>query len=178
MDHDAIANLDDVQQLRALLLEQMHVNARQQQSITFKDTTIAKLKAENARLRRLQFAARSEKLSADQRDLFEETVAEEMAAVEAALAKLGTEADTQRVPNRIKKSSPRRQRNAWMLFVSHQHTRNRTDAAQAALCWKWLAVPDASLCLLRGRVSTSLAWTFRVPCLSLPHARHVRSNWP
>jgi len=108
MDHAAIANLDDVQQLRALLLEQMHVNARQQQSITFKDTTIAKLKAENARLRRLQFAARSERLSAEQRDLFEETVAEEMAAVEAALAELDTDMSTQRTPDRVKKASPRR----------------------------------------------------------------------
>jgi transposase len=108
MDQAAIANLDDVQQLRALLLEQMHINARQHQAMTSKDAIIATLKAENARLRRLQFAARSERLPTDQRDLFEETLAEEIAAVEAALAKLDTDASAKRPLDRVKKASPRR----------------------------------------------------------------------
>jgi len=115
MDRAAIANLQDVQQLRALLLEQLHINARQEQvitkhaqAITLKDTHIAKLKAENARLRRLQYAARSEKVSADQRDLFEETLAEEIAAVDAELAALETSASTKPALDRVKKVSPRR----------------------------------------------------------------------
>lgn len=108
MDRAAIANLDDVQQLRALLLEQLHVNAKHEQTILLRDTHIAKLKAENARLRRLQYAARSEKLSTDQRDLFEETLAEEIAAIEAELAKLQTSASTKPASDRGKKVSPRR----------------------------------------------------------------------
>ena len=115
MDRAAIANLQDVQQLRALLLEQLHINARQEQvitkhaqAITLKDTHIAKLKAENARLRRLQYAARSEKVSADQRDLFEETLAEEIAAVDAELGALETSASTKPALDRVKKVSPRR----------------------------------------------------------------------
>ena len=96
MDLDAINQLDDVHTLRALLLEKHQIIAQHEQrhaqyeqriardtsSLTHKDALIAKLKAENARLRRLQFAARSEQLTADQRDLFEETLAEEIAAVE------------------------------------------------------------------------------------------------
>lgn len=135
MDRAAIANLDDVQQLRALLLEQLHINAKQaqaitqheamitrhEQAITFKDTTIAKLKAENARLRRLQYAARSERLSADQRDLFEETLAEEIAAVGAELATLETSASTKPAPDQVKKPSPRRSLPEHLPRVETRH---------------------------------------------------------
>ena len=88
MDLDAISQLDDVQTLRALLVEQHQTLAQHEQriardasSLTHKDALIAKLKIENARLRRLQFAARSEKLDAGQKELFEDTLAEEIAAV-------------------------------------------------------------------------------------------------
>lgn len=161
MDRAAIANLDDVQQLRALLLEQLQVNARQaqvitqheamitrhEQAITSKDTHIAKLKAENARLRRLQYAARSEKLSADQRDLFEETLAEEIAAIEAALAKLDTEVSVKRTPDRVKKAGPRR---ALPDHLPRVETRHEPASCRCADC-------GHALVHVRDHVSEKLA---------------------
>lgn len=107
MDRAAIASTEDIELLRTMLLEQLHINAKQTQALTSKDVYIAKLKAENARLRRLQFAARSEKLSAEQRDLFEEILAEEIAAVEAELDKLETPVIPQRALERTDKPRKR-----------------------------------------------------------------------
>lgn len=95
MNGAAINAITDVQTLQALLAEKLQiiaerdqVIARHENTLTERDTYIAKLKAENARLRRLQFAARSEALSDEQRDLFDDTLAEEIAAGEAELARL------------------------------------------------------------------------------------------
>jgi hypothetical protein len=107
MDRAAIASTEDIELLRTMLLEQLHINAKQTQALTSKDVYIAKLKAENARLRRLQFAARSEKLSAEQRDLFQEILAEEIAAVEAELDKLETPVIPQRALERTDKPRKR-----------------------------------------------------------------------
>jgi transposase/uncharacterized small protein (DUF1192 family) len=89
----------DVQTLRALVAEQMQVIAQHQHTITQHERTITRhertiterearisvLTAEIARLRRAQFAARSEKMDPAQRALFEETMAADIAAVEAEL---------------------------------------------------------------------------------------------
>jgi transposase len=64
------------------------------EKITLRDTELhaAKIKIqaltlELAHLRRMRFGARSEALSADQRDLFQETLASDLAAAEAEMAK-------------------------------------------------------------------------------------------
>lgn len=62
--------------------------ARHEQTITDKQARIAVLTAEIARLRRVQFAARSEKMDPAQRALFDESVAADIAAVEAQLEAL------------------------------------------------------------------------------------------
>jgi transposase len=92
----------DAQQLRALaeglmakLVDQDQQLAAHQQSLVskdqeihFKQTKIDLLTHEIARYKRVQFAAKSEKLHADQRSLLEETLDADLAALEAELQAL------------------------------------------------------------------------------------------
>ena len=95
MDQLKLPEQMDVRTLRALVVEKLQiiaerdqVIARHERTITEREANIAKLTAEIARLQRVQFAARSEKMDPAQRALFEETMAEDIAAVEAALEAL------------------------------------------------------------------------------------------
>ena len=58
--------------------------------IHYKQTKIDALTAEIARLRRVQFAARSEKMNPEQRALFDEAIEADIAAVEVELEALRT----------------------------------------------------------------------------------------
>jgi transposase len=92
----------DAQQLRALaegllvkVMDQDQQLAAHQQSLVskdqeihFKQTKIDLLTHEIARYKRLQFAAKSEKLNADQRSLLDETLDADLAALEAELQAL------------------------------------------------------------------------------------------
>ena len=60
----------------------------QQRTIIYKSAKIATLTAEIMRLRRVQFAARSEKMDPEQRALFDETMAADIAAVQTELEAL------------------------------------------------------------------------------------------
>ncbi len=57
-------------------------------TLTFKQATIDKLTHENAVLKRLKFAAQSERFSAEQRSLLDETLDEDIAAVNDEIAQL------------------------------------------------------------------------------------------
>jgi transposase len=57
-------------------------------TLTFKQATIDKLTHENAILKRLKFAAQSERFSAEQRSLLDETLDEDIAAVNDEIAQL------------------------------------------------------------------------------------------
>jgi len=74
--------------------------------IVYKDSKIAALTAEVARLRRVQFAARSERMDPEQRALFDESVAADIAAVETELDALRSD-DTQEPPKPRNKSKRR-----------------------------------------------------------------------
>ena len=91
-----LAAITDVETLRAVALqwvaEKVDAIAQQQRIIDAHELALASrqrhidaLTLELARLRRLRFAARTETLSALQRSLFEETLAEEIGAAEQAL---------------------------------------------------------------------------------------------
>ncbi|MGH8215248.1 MAG: IS66 family transposase [Rhodanobacteraceae bacterium] len=72
-------------------------------TIAHKDATIAKLTHEIARLRRVQFAARSERMDPDQRELFDAAMAADIAALEAELATIQSpeqKAKARRTPRR------------------------------------------------------------------------------
>ena len=106
MDDCSLEAITDIDTLRRMVREQ-HVRIAQYEamlaerdtSLVERDATIAahtrtlrerdaligKLTFELARLRRLQFAARSERMDAVQRGLFDEAMAEDIAALEAQL---------------------------------------------------------------------------------------------
>ncbi|MDN5940066.1 MAG: IS66 family transposase, partial [Salinisphaera sp.] len=122
MDRVQLNTLTDVQTLRALVAEQLQTIAERDQSIAHHKQTIARhertiierearigvLTAQIARLRRVQFAARSEKMDPAQRALFDETMAADIAAVEAELEALQpAPADTE-APSRPRRAPKRR----------------------------------------------------------------------
>ena len=116
MDSVRLATITDADVLRGIVLEQLaaiaereaQINvrdariaerdqsiaqftteiARRDHTIAWKSAEIERLTAEIARLRRVQFAARSEKMDPDQRALFDETMAADLAAVETQLEAL------------------------------------------------------------------------------------------
>ncbi len=99
MDACALEAITDIDTLRRMVREQRVGMAERDASLAERDATIAahtrtlrerdaligKLTFELARLRRLQFAAQSERMDAVQRGLFDEAMAEDIAAVEAQL---------------------------------------------------------------------------------------------
>jgi transposase len=102
MDDAQLNTITDVETLRGVIREKIdaiaaqqriitareHVIAERDRSIVYKDAKISTLTAEIARLRRVQFAARSEKMDPEQRALFDETMAADIAAVETELEAL------------------------------------------------------------------------------------------
>ncbi len=92
MDHVALSDISDVQTLQAMVLEQQaqitvheQTIAQRDHAIAFKDAKISKLTHEIARLRRVQFAAKSERMDPAQHELFDEAMASDIAALEAEL---------------------------------------------------------------------------------------------
>lgn len=124
MDSAALNAITDVHVLRALVTEKVteirqHVAAiaerdavidhhlatlaQRDQAILCKDAKIAQLTCEIARLRRLQFSAKSERMDPAQRELFDEAMAADIAALEAELDALRTPTTTpaaRRTPQR------------------------------------------------------------------------------
>jgi transposase len=82
--------------------------AERDKTIRQRELRIEALTHEIARLRRVQFGARSERMPPEQRSLFEETLAADIAAVEAELATLAspTQEHTARAPREVPKRRP------------------------------------------------------------------------
>lgn len=91
------------QQARALDARDQLIQARER-TITHRDAQIAALTAEIARLRRLQFSARSERMDPAQRQLFEETMAADIAAVQAQLEAIQAEGEDAATGQRRRKT--------------------------------------------------------------------------
>lgn len=130
MDLSALDAIDDPQALRlfaqqalakcdaaicerdaalATVARQSELIDTRERIISLRDTQIAALTAEIARLRRLQFSARTERMDPAQRALFEETMAADMAAVEAQLQAIQAEGeDAAAAQARRKTGSPGR----------------------------------------------------------------------
>lgn len=72
----------------SLIAERDALIAERDKTIRHREARIDALTHEIARLRRMQFAARSERMNPEQRSLFEETMAADLAAAESELAEL------------------------------------------------------------------------------------------
>jgi transposase len=96
-------NTLNADQLRALAAQLMTQVAEKDGEIRFKDARNAQLTHEIAVLKRLKFAARSEKYDLEQQSLLDETVDADIAAIEIELAALSSQPKTER-----EASKPRR----------------------------------------------------------------------
>jgi transposase len=76
------------EQMLAQLLAQSEQIARQDREIRFKDARLEKVMFELARLKAWKFGARTEAMNAEQRRLFEETMAEDEASLQSQLEEL------------------------------------------------------------------------------------------
>jgi transposase len=95
MDLTLLESIDDPAVLRGLIVEQVGKITAQQHEIVYKQARIDALVMQLARLRRIQFGARSEAMNAEQRELFEDTLSADIAAIERELdAAVSTSAPT------------------------------------------------------------------------------------
>ena len=113
MDAAQLSTITDTEVLRALVVDRMAVIAdcearlaQRDRTIHQRDIHIEALTFEIARLRRLQFAARSERMDATQRSLFDETVAADIAAAAAQLDALKRESTLPAAPRQTPKRQP------------------------------------------------------------------------
>ena len=107
--------------------EHARIVAERDRAIVFKDAKIAHLTHEIARLRRLQYAARSEAMDPAQRELFDEAMSADIAALEAEL-------DALRAP--ASAPPPRRtpQRRALPADLPRLETIHEPAACDCATC--------------------------------------------
>lgn len=101
-------------------------NARQRAEIQHKETKIAALTYELAWHKRIKFGAKTEAMSAQQRDLFHESQAEDLAAIEAQ-----TEQLTPAAPTTKKKPTGRKPLPAELPRVEHRH---EPDSCSCGAC--------------------------------------------
>lgn len=104
-----LAQLQERVQLQAQQLAEQHsLLQRKEREIGLRDAKIEKISFELGRLKRWKFGAKTETMSAEQRRLFEETLAEDEAGLRAQLDALRKEAaPSQDQPPKIQRR-PRR----------------------------------------------------------------------
>lgn len=88
MDYAQLSTITDPDVLRELVVEKLAIIGARDESIRNRDIRIEALTQEIARLRRVQFSARSERMNPEQRALFDETMEADLAAAEAELSQL------------------------------------------------------------------------------------------
>jgi transposase len=104
--------------------------AERDKAIKFKDAKIERITFELARLKAWKYGARTEAMSAEQRRLFEETLAEDQADLEAQLRALQGDAGRGTPPADDSKRKPRRQALPEHLRrVEHRHEPDSTTCA-------------------------------------------------
>src|SRR5690606_5500775 len=158
MDRAALNTITDVETLRALVIEnfdaiaqrdeviaqrnetiQHHLAAlaERDRAITYKDAKIARLTHEIARLRRVQFAAKSERMDPAQRELFDEAMAADIAALEAELDALREPATTPKAPRKsVRRTLPadRKRPPTSSSLASSELLRSRVSRARRRRC--------------------------------------------
>lgn len=114
----------------ALLVARDAKIAAHDRVIVYKDSKIEQLTLQIARLRRMQFDARSEKMDPEQRALFDEAVAADIAAVETELE--GLQSEDEKTPAK----PPRRksQRRALPPELPRVETRHEQESCTCGAC--------------------------------------------
>ena len=105
--------------------------AERDRAIKFKDAKLERITFELARLKAWKFAARTEAMNAEQRQLFEETLAADEASLQAQLEALQAQADSSTTASTPAPVEPRRQpkRQALpehLVRVEHHHEPENT----------------------------------------------------
>jgi transposase len=90
----------DAAQLRALAMELMSEVRARDSELRFKDARIAQLTHEMAVLKRWKFAARSEKLGAEQQSLLNEAIDADLVAIEHEIEQLAAQSKADAIPNK------------------------------------------------------------------------------
>jgi transposase len=108
---------------------------RKDREIALREAKIEKIQFELVRLKRWTYGAKSEAMNADQRRLFEETLAEDEAALRAQLERLRREAEAAAAAAGAKpKAPPRKPRRnplpAHLRRVEHRHEPEHTDCQE------------------------------------------------
>ena len=111
MDAAQITSITDVETLHGIVIDQLTAIAARDakiaadhRAIVYKDSKIEALTAEVYRLRRVHYAARTERMDPDQRVLFDEALTADIAAVEAELDALRSpQAEAARVRDKPKR---------------------------------------------------------------------------
>jgi transposase len=104
------------------LAERHELLQRKDREIALRDAKLHKLEFEIARFKRWKFGAKTEAMNAQQRRLFEETLTEDEAALQAALEQLRAEGKTADAKSKSPARRPRREAlPAHLRRVEHRH---------------------------------------------------------
>ena len=135
------------------------------QEMKFKDAKLERITFELARLKAWKFGARTERMNAEQRQLFEETVAEDEASLEAQLQALQGAADTSGSPPADKRKPRRQPLPEQLRRVEHHHEPENTTCPS----------PGCGQAMVRIGEDVSERLDI-VPAEFFVH-RHVRGKW-
>lgn len=152
---------------RAALTAKDEYIARREREIKFKDAKIERITFELARLKAWKFDARTEAMNAEQRQLFEDTLAEDEADLQAQLDALQAEVDQPETPQAdAPKRRPRREKLPEHLRrVEHHHEPESTACP----------TPDCGQTMVRIGEDVSERLDV-VPAEFFVH-RHIRGKW-
>jgi hypothetical protein len=107
--------------------------ARRDREIKFKDAKLERITFELARLKAWKFGAKTEAMNAQQRQMFEDTLAEDQADLEAQLAALQEQQSADATKPQAAKRAPRRQALPEHLRrVEHHHEPEDTTCCPAS----------------------------------------------
>ena len=125
-----------IAEVSARMLEHMAAQARKieqyEKTIKFKDAKLEKVSFELARLKAWKFGAKTEAMSAEQRRMFEETLAEDEASLQAQLHELQAQLPAQPATHAENRRKPRRQALPEHLRrVEHRHEPEDTTCPTA-----------------------------------------------
>ena len=150
-------------QQAAITAKDEHI-ARRDREIKFKDAKLERITFELARLKAWKFGAKTEAMNAEQRQMFEDTLAEDEADLQAQLQTL--QGDTAPAPPPLPKRQPRREKLPEHLRrVEHSHEPENTNCPTPACGQPMVRIGED--------VSARLDI---VPAEFFVH-RHIRGKW-